>query len=44
MVDERAERLVTDEADAVEIVGLALVPTGSGSKVDDRRHVAVLTA
>ena len=40
VVDERPERLVPVEADAVEIVRLALVPAGGGGEVDDRRHRA----
>ena len=40
VVDERAERLVTVETDAVQIVGLALVPARGGGDVDDRRHRA----
>ncbi len=38
VVDERPERLVAVEADAVEVVCLALVPAGGRSEVDDRRH------
>ncbi len=38
MVDERAERLVAVEADAVEVGGLALVPAGGGGEIDDRGH------
>ena len=38
VVDERAQRLVAVEADAVEVVRLALVPAGGGREVDDRRR------
>ena len=40
VVDERAERLVTLEAHAVEIVRLALVPARRGDEIDDRRDGA----
>ena len=35
VVDERPQRLVAVEADAVEVVRLALVPAGRRSEVDD---------
>ena len=40
VLDERPQRLVAVEADAVEVVRLALVPAGRGDEVDDRRHRA----
>ena len=40
VVDERAERLVAGEVDAVEVVRLPLVPAGRGDEVDDRRRAA----
>ena len=36
MVDERSQRLVAVEADAVQVGGLALVPAGCRREVDDR--------
>ena len=41
VVDERPQRLVPVEADAVEVGRLALVPAGRRREVDDRRHAAV---
>ena len=41
VVDERPQRLVSVEADAVEVVRLALVPAGGRREVDDRGHRAV---
>ncbi len=38
VVDERAQRLVAVEHDAVEVVRLALVPARCRCEVDDRRH------
>ena len=38
VVDERPQRLVAVEADAVEVVRLALVPPRGRGEVDDRRH------
>ncbi len=42
VIDERPQRLVPVEADAVEVVRLALVPAGGRGEVDDRRHRVVL--
>ena len=42
VVDERPQRLVAVEADAVEVGRLALVPAGRRGEVDDRGHGAVL--
>ena len=42
VVDERPQRLVPLEADAVEVERLPLVPAGRRSEVDDRRHAAGL--
>ena len=36
MGDERAQRLVAPERAAVQVVGLALVPSRRGNEVDDR--------
>ena len=41
MVDERAQRLVAVEADAVQVVRLALGPLRGGREVDDARHAPV---
>ena len=41
VVGERAQRLVSVEDHAVQVVRLALVPAGGGREVDDRRHRAV---
>ena len=40
VLDERPQRLVAVEADAVEVVRLALVPVRGRGEVDDRRHRA----
>ena len=42
MVDERPQRVVAGEANAVEVVGLALVPACGAGEVDDRGCLAVL--
>ena len=42
VVDERPQRLVAVEADAVEVVRLALVPVGGRGEVDDRGHGALV--
>ena len=42
VVDERPQRLVAVEADAVEIVRLALVPVRRRREIDDRRRRALL--
>ena len=44
VVDERPERLVAVEADAVEVVRLPLVPARGGREVDDRRRRSSLGA
>ena len=42
--DERAQRLVAVEPQAVEVVGLALVPLRRGDEVDDRRRLLAAEA
>ncbi len=42
VVDERPQRLVPREGDAMEIVRLALVPAGGRDEVDDRRNTPSL--
>ena len=37
VVDERPQRLVSGEADSLQVVRFALVPAGRGSEIDDRR-------
>ena len=44
VVDEWSQRLVPIEADAVQVVCLALVPARSGGDVDDCRRDAVIGA
>ena len=43
MVDKRAQRRVTREADAVEVGGFSLVPAGRRGEIDDRDGVALVS-
>ena len=42
VVDERPQRLVSGEADSLQVVRFALVPAGRGSEIDDRRDDSLL--
>ena len=42
VVDERPQRLVSGEADPLQVVRLALVPAGRGSEIDDRGDDSLL--